>query len=132
MTQASNITIKNGASTPVDKIFSVMKISPEQSVFADRSSGVPQAFPTLSVGLKLASGNSSEVNKSHLAIALPIMGLDSGGNAVVLRILRAKVEYILPNGSTDAERKDLDAFVRNALAQTGQIQPNMRDLDPLY
>lgn len=128
MTQATNITIDNGEAAPVAKTFSVVKINPEMSIFSDRSSGVPVGFPTLNVSTKLDTSNA--VSRTTYSVMLPVTATVNGQLSVA-RVLRAKVEYILPNDCTDSERKDLDAFVRNGLAHS-VIQAAMRDFDPLY
>jgi len=45
--------------------------------------------------------------------------------------MRGKLEFILPDGSSDQDRKDLFAFMKNGLADPLLIG-NLRDLDPLF
>lgn len=129
MAQASAIVINDGQATPVATTFSPESVTPALSSFADRLSGIAMLFRKVSISTTFAKGKST-VNKARMDITIPV-GVTVNGQQAVARILRAKVELILPDGSTDAERKDLYAFTRNALANT-LVQGAMRDLDPLY
>lgn len=129
MGQAAAITINDGVATPVAHTFNPESITPAVSSFADRTSGVSVLFPRLGVSNSFAQAQGS-VNKSKFTVELPV-GATVNGVLTVVRTLRAKVEYILPDGCTDAERKDLHAYVTNGLAHAA-IRGSMRDLDPQY
>lgn len=127
MAQASAITINDGQATPVATTFNPERVTPELSLFADRATGVSAKFRRLSVRFKPASQRT----KAELDISIPVWGVLTSGAEGVLRTLRAKVLLDLPDGCTDAERKDLYAFAYNGLNHT-LIKGAMRDLDPLY
>lgn len=129
MAQAAAIAINNGASTPVEVTFSPEKVTPEVSVFADRSLGVSLGFPRLRLAFSPATSNRA-TNRSSFEVSMPVVA-DVDGVSVVAHTLRAKVDFILPDGCTDAQRKDLYAFVVNGLAHA-LVKGNLRDLDPLY
>lgn len=129
MPQASAITIQNGATTPANVTFSPESITPQIARFADRSGGTANAFQRLTLTTAFAGG-AKTVNKTGLNFELPVVAV-VGGSAVVQRVLRAKLELTIPDGASDAERKDLYAFVRNALAHTS-VLATLRDLDPQY
>lgn len=129
MAQASAITINDGQATPVATTFNPVAVTPALSSFADRSAGIALGFRQLQVRNTFASGKST-VNRSRFDVAIPVTQTVNGVTTVAYT-LRAKVEFILPDGSTDANRKDLYAFVSNGLTNT-LIRGAMRDLDPLY
>jgi len=129
MPQASAITIQNGAATPVNVTFSPESVTPQIARFADRSGGTANAFQRLTLTTAFAGG-AKTVNKTGLNIELPVVAVISGA-ATVQRVLRAKLEFTIPDGATDAERKDLYAFTRNALANASAMA-TLRDLDPQY
>lgn len=129
MAQAASITINDGQATPVAVTFAPESVTPQQSSFADRTGGVALGFRRLGISNTFASGKST-VNKAVFTTAIPVLQTVNGVTTLV-RTLRAKTEYILPDGSTDAERKDLHAFHKNGMAHA-LIQGAMRDLDPLY
>lgn len=125
MAQAANVVIADGAA--VNVTFSPESVTPALTGFVDRTSGVAVRFRRLSVRY---NANSKGVVTS-LKVAIPIWGtLPSGADGVV-RTLRGTVELELPDGCTDAERKDLFAFVSNGLGNT-LVRGALRDLDPLY
>lgn len=129
MAQAAAIVINDGQATPVATTFTPESVTPALSTFADRSSGVSMAFRRLSVSNSFSS-NGDKSNRSRLKFALPVTALVNG-QTTLISTLRADVALILPDGCTDAQRKDLYAFVQNGLADS-LIQGAMRDLDPLY
>lgn len=129
MAQASAIVLADGQATPANVTFSPESVTPALSVFTDRSAGFSSGYRRLKVSSTFANGKSS-VNRSKYTVELPVVQSINGVQTVV-RTLRANVEELIPDTATDAERKDLHAFVRNGLAHT-LIQGQMRDLDPIY
>lgn len=129
MVQATNIVLADGQATPANVTFAVEQATPNLSTFVDRSAGVPAFFRRVSQSLRYAGGGKV-VNTSTMSVTVPVYALVNGVNALQYT-LRAKVEYTLPQECTDQNRKDLHAFVRNALANS-VLQGAMRDLDPIY
>ncbi|DAD51207.1 coat protein [ssRNA phage SRR7976325_18] len=127
--QAAAITINDGLATPVARTFNPDSITPALSVFSERSSGVALTFKRLTVATQMASGRT-EVNRAKYSVALPV-GTTVNGVTSLAYTLRANVEVILPDGCTDAERKDLYAFLTNGLNHAS-VKAAVRDLDPLY
>lgn len=128
MAQAASITLADGQATPVNVTFNPESVTPALSVFADRTAGTSSGFRRLKIRNKFAGPNGA--NRAQFDVEYPVLEVVSGVS-VLTRTLRAKIELILPDGCTDAERKNLYAFVRNGLANT-LIQGAMRDYDPLY
>jgi len=129
MAQAAAITINDGQVTPVATTFNPESVTPGLSSFAERSSGIAIGYKRIKVSNVFASGKST-VNKGRVTIEYPVTALVNGVTTVAYT-LRADVSYVLPDASTTAERKNLHAFVKNALAHS-LIQGAMQDLDPLY
>lgn len=129
MAQAAAIVINDGQATPVATTFSPEQVSPALSSFADRATGTALSFRRLKVSTTFAS-SKSKVNRSKFSLELPIVAVISTVPTLI-STMRANVDIIIPDGATDAQRKDLYAFLRNALANT-LVQSAMRDLDPLY
>lgn len=129
MAQASAITINDGQATPVAVTFNPEAVTPALSSFADRSAGIALGFRRLQVRNTFANGKST-VNRSKFSVAVPVTQVVNGVTSVAYT-LRANVDIILPDGATDANRKDLYAFLKNGLAHS-LVQGAMRDLDPLY
>lgn len=129
MAQAAAITVNDGQATPVAVTFSPEQVTPLLSTFADRASGISSGFRRLKIRSTFASGKST-VNRCVYEVEYPILSTVNGVSTVAYT-LRGKVECILPDASTDAERKNLYAFVKNGLANA-LIQGALRDVDPLY
>lgn len=130
MAQAAAIVLADGQATPQNVTFSPEKVTPEVSTFVDRTSGVFSRFRRLTTRFTPPIANQ-RVTKSGFDVSIPVWGTLPSGAEGVLRTLRARVNYDLPDGSTDAERKDLHAFVVNGLGNT-LIRGNLRDMDPNY
>lgn len=129
MPAAAALTINDGQATPVAVTFSPESVTSDVATFADRSAGVAIGFRRVNISNKFASGNS-KVNRAKLSIDYPVTTLVNGVTTVAYT-LRATVDVILPDQATDAERKNLYAFLSNGLANT-QLRGALRDLDPLY
>lgn len=130
MSQATAFTLADGQATPVNITFSPERVTPELSTFVDRSSGIAARFRRLSARFNPAT-NGRKSNKAQLNISIPVVGVMASGQTGVIYTLRSTISYELPDGCTDAERKDLHALTVNALGQA-LLRGVMRDLDPLY
>lgn len=123
------LSINNGADTPVAKSFAPESIAPGNSVFTERSAAVSAGFYRLSVGFSPATANR-KTNRISFELALPTVSAADGVYSVAYTG-RFKGEFICPDTMTQAERRDLHAFVANALDNT-LLKAVVRDLDPLY
>lgn len=128
MAQAAAIAIADGSA--VSTTFNPEKVTPEVSTFVDRTTGVASRFRRLTTRFSPANNNRLST-RTALDVSIPIWGTLTSGASGVLYTLRAKVEYVLPDGCSTAERNDLHAFVSNALSNT-LVRGNLRDLDPMY
>lgn len=129
MAQAAAVTINDGQATPVAVTFNPESVTSDVASFVDRASGVAVGFRRLTVSSKFAKG-SSKVNRAKFAVEYPVT-VTVNGIQTVAYTLRGTVDVILPDQSTDAERKNLFAFVTNGLSNT-LIRGAVRDLDPLW
>jgi len=129
MSQAEAIILDDGAATPVATTFSPEKVTPEISVFADRLSGISLAFRRLRCAFSPSTPNRP-TNRSMYEVIVPVTNVVDGVTVVAFT-MRAKLEFVLPDGSTDQQRKDLYAFMLNGMSNA-LVRGNLRDLDPLY
>lgn len=129
MPQASPLTIADGQATPVNQTFAVEQATPALSSFADRASGVAAGFRRILISNKFAT-SKSPVNRTKLTLACPVLQTVNGVSTIAYTA-RAQLEFILPDQATDGDRKNIFAFVKNALANTS-VQSALRDLDPMY
>lgn len=129
MAAIAPITINDGQATPVAVTFSPENQTPNAFSFVDRTPGVAAGFRRLTIGNKFAGG-TSQVNRAKYTVEYPVLQTVNGVSSVAYT-LRGTVDVILPNYATDAERKNLFAFISNGLSNT-LVRGAVRDLDPLY
>lgn len=123
------LSILDGLATPVARLFAPMRVAPDQSVFAEKTSPVSAGYKLLKVGLSSASA-SRPTNRVDVELQFPVVSTVNGISTVAYTGL-FKGYFVLPDVMTSAERADLVAFVANALDNT-QIRGVIKDLDPLY
>lgn len=129
MAAIAPITVNDGQATPVAVTFNPENQTPGAFSFVDRTAGVAVGFRRLSISNKFASGGAL-VNRAKYAVEYPVTAVVNGITTQAY-VLRANVDVILPVASTDAERKNLFAFLVNGLQST-LVRGAVRDLDPLY
>lgn len=129
MAQATSLVIADGQATPVNVTFSPESVTPSLSRFVDRTSGVASKFRRLNVRFNMPT--AKKPGQEELAISVPVWGTLPSGAQGVVYTLRSRLILELPDGCTDAERKDLYAFTTNAMSNA-LVRGSMRDLDPLY
>jgi hypothetical protein len=123
MAAIANIVINDGKATPVAHTFAPVTIDQAGvAKWADRSGGISVGFPTISYSLK-SPNQASKSYKLVAKVSLPVLEQTSPSTAsgiqpapTVAYSLLANIELVLPERSTLADRKDLFAFVKNALA----------------
>lgn len=123
MAAIANIVINDGKSTPVAHTFAPVTIDQAGvAKWADRVGGISIGFPTISYSLKNPN-QGSRAYKLVAKVSLPVLEQTSPSTATgiqpaptVAYNLLANIELVLPERSTLADRKDLFAFVKNALA----------------
>ncbi|DAD50596.1 coat protein [ssRNA phage Gerhypos.2_10] len=129
-----NITINDGASTPLAHTFSPVKIDGDVATWADRSSGVPTKYYTLSASNRDPNGGTGQVNREQFSLVIPVVadGSDPLVKAgTVIRTLRFDGTYLIPVSSALQERKDLNALVKNFLASS-VVTAMVQDLEHVY
>lgn len=129
MAQRAPIVLADGQTTPANVTFSPDNSPVGEVSFSDKSTGVAAFFRRIVVKYSAIS-SQRKTTRTQYEVHLPVTGTVDGVTKVI-RTLRAKVEFVLPDETTDAERKDLHAFVVNGLGNT-LVRGNMRDLDPIY
>lgn len=129
MAAIAPITINDGQATPVAVTFNPENQTTGNFTFVDRAAGVAIGFRRISISNKFAQGGAL-VNRAKYAVEYPITTTVNGITSQAY-VLRANVDVILPVASTDAERKNLFAFLVNGLQST-LVRGAVRDLDPLY
>lgn len=124
------IVLNDGQATPVAVSFYPEQVTPAISTFVDRASGIATQYRRLSIRFDPSKSARADT-RAELNVSIPVSGTLPSGATGILRTLRATMKFQLPDGCTDAERKDLFAFAKNALANA-LVTGVVRDYDPLY
>lgn len=133
MAAQANLVLNDGQTTPVAKTFSNRGADLSLAKWKDISGGIAIGMPEVTLGSK-ENASSSGSYKTELRIILPVLETlsgDSGGYLAVPKIaykMFGKVELVSPNRATLQNRKDIFAFVANAMAN-GQIKAAFVDFD---
>lgn len=131
MPQAIDLTINNGAGTPVAKLFVLQTpAAGDNSVasWALKEGTISKVFPTIKHSARRNNGDNAR--KSQITIAVPssytetATGLTAVGSAAVFN-----GTVTMPDDYPEALKNDFVAFIKNALAHA-LFQASMRDALP--
>lgn len=123
MSAIAPLTIADGKATPVTHTFSPVNID-QQGVarFADRSGGVAIGYPVISQSLR-APVKGSRNYRLTAKVVVPVLEQTSPSTATGIQPAPTKAydlafncEFILPERSSAADRKDILAYAKNYLA----------------
>ena len=119
MATFADITLADGLATPVTHTFKSKTCTGRVAVWEDRVSGIPVGYNKLSVETK----DNDLVRRVRFSLALPTLEAVAGANdrgftpaATVAYIHRFNGEFLLPQRGVAPNRKDLLAYVKNALS----------------
>jgi hypothetical protein len=134
MSAQANITINDGQATPVAHTFSARGADMKMALWTDVSGGIGIGMGKIS--LSYAQGaKSADAFKTEMRITIPTLETISGSDGgytpspKVAYNSFAKVEIVCPNRSTLQERKNILAYVKNALANA-VISDTVQDFNP--
>lgn len=125
MPAIANIVINDGQTTPVAHTFSPAKSTSDYSMYEDRVSGTYIGFGRFHLTMVRPKGESKVANRSiKVVVGIEIPVLETLGNSdagiipppTVAHKPMVKVEFTLPERATLQQRKDLRAYMMNALA----------------
>jgi hypothetical protein len=123
MTAIAAITLADGAATPVNHTFSPVNIDQAGvAKWADRVGGIALGFPVITFSLRNPT-KSSRVYKVTAKVVVPVLEVTSPSTATGIQPaptlaynLTGNLEMVLPERSTQAQRDDLRAYMKNFLA----------------
>lgn len=139
MTAFTNITINDGQATPVAHTFTARRIDAGIAKWQDLSSGIAVGFPTITATLREpVRGNKSSIYKANVKITLPVLEVVnsstySGITPAPTKAYEvvANLEILMPERSTLADRKNIHAYLVNALNQL-DLKAMITDLNMVY
>jgi len=129
MPAIATLTINDGLATPVAHTFSPKSTTGAKAIWADRSPSIPAGYRTISHELAEPNGTRT-VNKITMGFLVPVVAAVDGSDTVVRYDSGQVVLNINPN-STLQERKDLLAYMANALGNAS-VKASVENLEPFY
>lgn len=120
MPQLANLVVADQAATPVNHTFTPAGIQGNVATLVE-STGVPVGDNKATVGW---STTASGRRKSSVKFVIPVVQtqtINGVSTPVVVRVAYGSAEFAFDQTSTEQERKDTVAMVRNALAPTQQV-----------
>lgn len=126
MAAIAPIAIQDGQATPVTHTFNPIATTPA-TYHRNGLTGVPTVGEEeILVSLSRKPGSAAEsINKARITIKVPVLETTAGGTVAgyeapprVAYFVQANLEVMLPNRSTEAQRKDLRVMLKNLLSDT--------------
>lgn len=123
--QIAPLTLADGQATPVNHTFNPVNIDYlGVAKWADRSGGIALGFPVVT----LSTRQPTAANRSYKVVAkvvTPVLDISSPSTSTGIQPapskaydLVANIEFVLPERSTLQQRKDILAYVKNAIANS--------------
>jgi hypothetical protein len=121
MSAQANITINNGAGTPVAKTFNPKGAKKQAdgkdiAIWRDQSAGLAIGYPSITE--QHSDANSNGVEKFRYVIDLPVVATPVNEAPSVSYRPQAFIEVMVPQSATPAELADIVAFTKNFVALT--------------
>lgn len=122
MSAIANISIADGATSPVTHVFTPITSTPN-ALWRDSDATKPYVASQYSVlAIRKASSSTKGLTRVRLSIGLPTMG---SGVALATSEVdyshQCVIEFMMPNRGLKQERKDLRTLVKNLLADAAVI-----------
>ncbi len=116
MPAIGNISVNDGAATPVSHTFGVVTTDGKSAFYADRSGGVPAEFPLIRITQTSPAG-TQRFFRVDITISMPKAATDpQTGKSYIARQTQSRQTFTLPETGVLQERKDILAFHRNVAA----------------
>lgn len=111
------LTINDGQASPAAHTFAVVGTTGQKATWADKAAGIPVGYTKLTNEVREAKSKDG-AHSVIFGIEFPTLASVNGVQTRV-RVSSAQVRFNYAQDSTDQERKDLVAYVINALSNTG-------------
>lgn len=122
MSAIAVLTLSDGQAAPVAHTFAPVNITNDVAKWADRVGGIALGYPVVTFSVRPPT-NGSRAYKVSAKVVTPILELTSPSTATGIQPAPTKaydllcnVDFVLPERSSLAQRKDILAFVKNLLA----------------
>lgn len=138
MTAIAALTLNDGQATPVAHSFNPVNIDAVGvAKWADRSGGIALGYPAVTMSLRNPTKGSRNYRLT-MKVVTPVLEVTSPSTATGIQPaptkaydLLATMEFVLPERSTLAQRKDILAYVKNMLANA-VVTSAVQDFESVY
>lgn len=131
MPQATNVTVKNGATTPVDKTFQLVSPASGDGSLASwvlKEGAVSSSFPSVTYS-STVSGNGARTAK--MKIRVPSSYVEAAtGQTIVGPWVEGNLSVNVPGAFPEASKDDAIAFIVNLIGHNA-FKTALRDAYPL-
>jgi len=139
MSAIAPLTLADGQATPVNHTFNPIAIDASGVArWADRSGGIAIGYPVVSFSVKAPAAKGSRNYRIVAKVTVPTLEQTSPSTATgiqpapsVAYNLIGNLEFVIPERSTLAQRKDLLAYVKNLMA-TAVVTAAGQDFEYVY
>lgn len=123
MATLATITVNDGLETPEARAFSVSNIEPRVITYSAKDHPAAHTIegrPTISIGNRPVT-NSNGNYKCTLRVKVPaleesMLSNEPASTHTIKYVMTANLDFILPGKATDADVKDVLAYLQGALA----------------
>lgn len=123
MTQLADITVKNGAATPIDVVFTAVtpQSGSDAALWYYKAGTSRTSYVRLNTNVRRSGSNAAM--KSVATLNYPVVDVDG----IVKYNLLAKIELTVPDQASQQDVDHVYALMKNLLAHA-QLQGNFKDL----
>ena len=133
----ANIAILDGQASPVSKTFNPVNIKNDVAMYADRSGGISLGNAAITISVRQPT-SKSRLWKVTAKVVTPVLEVTAPSTATGIQPaptlaynLISYHEFVLPERSTLAERKNILAFAKNLLGHAVMTSA-VHDLESVY
>lgn len=138
MPAIATMTLNDGQASPVAHSFAPVNIDAQGvAKFADRSGGIALGYPIVTLTVRNPSKESRNY-KVTAKVVTPVLELTSPSTSSGIQPAPTKaydllcnMEFVLPERSSLAERKNILAYAKNALAHAF-VTASVQDFESIY
>jgi hypothetical protein len=119
MASIANVVLADGQASPVNKTFTPKDCTSTLASWTDRTSGIPIGQPQLTLSMT----EGKDTTRVTFKVVVPTLETTStdgvAGYVAAPKVayqVMGKVDLVLPNRASLQERKNIQAFVKNMLA----------------
>jgi len=129
MAAATDVVLADGQGTPANHTFSPARKNGPMVEWEERvTNHLPNGFYTLAISTT-STKSKSPVVRGKVSVSVPLENLNADtGNYEYSSVNRFSIDILIAKDSTQAERNDLAAYLKNLCAHT-VIQNFVKNLD---